>query len=175
MHTHRAYHWHTQAIGPVFTDSRRAVFRVRITAHPEVILGSLGEFEACPDWVPVMDTGQQFARIALKTMGDHRFDQRANRAAKVRNASRVGSQPISMFPYFALLFLRIAGPSVECGPTVDSNSWRAPCSTDVIYSAEHCGLYRPRFGWSFCPGWGRHGQKPESSGGRLGRESKKYD
>jgi hypothetical protein len=24
--------------------------------------------------VPVMDTGQQFARIALRTMGDHGFD-----------------------------------------------------------------------------------------------------
>jgi hypothetical protein len=39
--------------------------------HSEVTLGSLGEFETCPDWVPVMDTGQQFARIAIKTMGDH--------------------------------------------------------------------------------------------------------
>jgi len=55
-------------------------------------LGSLGEFETCPDWVPVMDTGPQFARIALKTMGDHGFDQRADRAAKVRNVSSVGSQ-----------------------------------------------------------------------------------
>jgi len=39
-----------------------------------------------------MDTGQQFERIALKTMGDHGFDQRANRVAKVRNVSNVGSQ-----------------------------------------------------------------------------------
>jgi hypothetical protein len=55
-------------------------------------LGSLGEFETCPDWVPVMDTGQYFARIALKTMGDDGFDQRANWAPKVRNVSRLGSQ-----------------------------------------------------------------------------------
>jgi hypothetical protein len=38
----------------------------RITQHPEVTLGSLGEFETRPDWVPVMDKGQQFARIAEK-------------------------------------------------------------------------------------------------------------
>ena len=61
-----------------------------MTAHPEVTLGSLGEFETCPDWVPVMDTCQEFAWIALKTMGDHGFDQRANRASKVRNVSRPG-------------------------------------------------------------------------------------
>jgi hypothetical protein len=66
-----------------------------MTAHPEVILGSPGEFETCPDWVPGMDTGQQFARIALKTMGDYGFDQRANRAAKVRNVSTLGSQTFS--------------------------------------------------------------------------------
>ena len=59
--------------------------------HPELTLGSLGEFETCPDWVPAMDTGQQFARIALQTMGDHGFDQRANRVAKVRNVSKVES------------------------------------------------------------------------------------
>jgi hypothetical protein len=47
---------------------------------------------SCPDWVPVMDTGQHFARIALKTMVDHGFDQRADRVAKVRNVSRLGSQ-----------------------------------------------------------------------------------
>jgi hypothetical protein len=37
-----------------------------------VHLGSLGEFETCPDWVPVMDTGQQFAGSLSKqwaTMG----------------------------------------------------------------------------------------------------------
>ncbi len=60
-----------------------------MTRHFEVTLGSLGEFETCPDWVPAMDTGQQFAWIALKTMGDHGFDQRADRVAKVRNVSKV--------------------------------------------------------------------------------------
>jgi hypothetical protein len=58
---------------------------------------SSGEFETCPTWVPVMDTGQQFARIALKTMGYHPFDQRADRVAKVRNVSSVGSHPSSPF------------------------------------------------------------------------------
>jgi hypothetical protein len=43
--------------------------------------------------VPVMDTGQQFARIALKTMGGHEFDQRADRACK--SSKRVqGGEPI---------------------------------------------------------------------------------
>ena len=64
--------------------------------NPGRILRRVGpensEFETCPDWVPVMDTGQQFAWIALKTMGEHGFDQRANRVAKVRNVSSVGSQ-----------------------------------------------------------------------------------
>jgi hypothetical protein len=68
-----------------FSLTDQEVLKSWITAHPEVTLGSLGEFETCPDWVPVMDTGQQFARIALKTMGDHGFDHRANREAKVRN------------------------------------------------------------------------------------------
>jgi hypothetical protein len=43
-------------------------------------------------WVPAMDAGQQFARIAIKTMSDPGFDHRANRGAKVRNVSRLGSQ-----------------------------------------------------------------------------------
>jgi hypothetical protein len=63
-----------------------------MTHHPEGILFSPGQFETCPDWVPAMDTGQQFARIALKTMGVHGFDHRANWAAKVRNVSKLGSQ-----------------------------------------------------------------------------------
>ena len=64
----------------------------RITHHPEVTLRSLGEFELCADWAPAMYTGQKFARIAFKTIGDHGFDHRADLAAKVRNVSRVGSQ-----------------------------------------------------------------------------------
>jgi hypothetical protein len=47
-----------------------AILIESFTRHPEVTLGSLGKFETCPDWVPVVDTGQQFARIALKTIGD---------------------------------------------------------------------------------------------------------
>jgi len=59
-------------------------------------LGSLGEFETCPDWVPVMDTGQQFERFAPKTMGDHGFDQRADRVAKVRNVGSHMSLPAAL-------------------------------------------------------------------------------
>jgi hypothetical protein len=62
------------------------------TRHPEVILFSPGQFETCPPWVPGMDSGERFARIALKTIPVHRFDHRANWAAKVRNVSRLGSQ-----------------------------------------------------------------------------------
>jgi hypothetical protein len=54
--------------------------------------GFLGEFETCPDWAPTLDKRRQCARLALKTMSDHRFDHRANRLAKVRNVSRLGSQ-----------------------------------------------------------------------------------
>ena len=64
----------------------------RWMTHPEVVLVSPGEFETCPDWVPVMDTGKQLARIAPKTISGHGFDYRANRVAKVRNVSTPGSQ-----------------------------------------------------------------------------------
>src|ERR1039457_6159909 len=37
-----------------------------ITAHPELILGSLGEFETCPDWVPGVDTARPFASMISK-------------------------------------------------------------------------------------------------------------
>jgi hypothetical protein len=65
----------------------------RVTARPELILGSVGEFETCPDWVPTMDHGSVIARIALRTMDVHGFDHRANWTAEVRNVSRLGSQP----------------------------------------------------------------------------------
>jgi hypothetical protein len=39
----------------------------RMTGHPE-ITGSPGEFETCPDWVPAMDSCQQFAWITLKQL-----------------------------------------------------------------------------------------------------------
>jgi hypothetical protein len=42
-----------------------------------------------------MDSGERFARIALKTIPVHRFDHRAIWAAKVRNVSRLGSHIIS--------------------------------------------------------------------------------
>ena len=38
-----------------------------------------------------MDSGQRFVRIAFQTGGDHGFDQRAERVAKVRNVSSVGT------------------------------------------------------------------------------------
>src|ERR1035438_9099385 len=106
-----------------------------MTRDPEVTLGSLGEFETRPDCVPVMDTGQQFARIALRTMGDHGFDQGANRVAKVRNVSSVGSQT------FATGSIR--------GPT----GWRR-FETCPVWGAKPCGgislcenlLQRPQCG-----------------------------
>jgi hypothetical protein len=42
------------------------------------ILGSLGEFETCPDWVPTLDKRWRCARIVLKTIGVYGFDQRIN-------------------------------------------------------------------------------------------------
>ena len=61
-----------------------------MTAHPE-IAGSLGEFETCPDWVPAMDSCQQFAWITLKTAAGDGFDHSTDWGAKVRNVSKVGS------------------------------------------------------------------------------------
>jgi hypothetical protein len=91
-----------------------------MTHHPEGFLFSPGQFETCPDWVPAMDTGQQFARIALKTMGDHAFDQRVNRVAKVRNVSSVGRQWNRHFncvlygrPQFNTRTCRIASSSTQ--------------------------------------------------------------
>jgi hypothetical protein len=52
-----------------------------MTAHPE-ITGPLGEFETCPVWVPGMDSGERIARIALKTIPVHRFDQRPTEPQK---------------------------------------------------------------------------------------------
>lgn len=71
----------------------------RITAHLELVPRSLGEFEMCPDWVPAMDSCQQLAWVTLKTMPVHGFDHRANWPAKVRNASRLGSQPFASTIY----------------------------------------------------------------------------
>ncbi len=41
-----------------------------------------------------MDSGQQAARITLKTMCVYGFDYSANRVAKVRNVSRLGSHTL---------------------------------------------------------------------------------
>jgi hypothetical protein len=48
-------------------------------------------FEMCLDWVPGMDTRQRLAPINLETINVQGFDHRANRVARVRNVSRLGS------------------------------------------------------------------------------------
>jgi len=55
-------------------------------------LGSGGEFETCPDWVPTLDKRRGCARFSLKTMDVRGFDHRAIWPAKIRNVSRLGSQ-----------------------------------------------------------------------------------
>ena len=62
-----------------------------MTHHPEPILGSLDEFETCPDWVPGMDRCQRFVPIILETLGVDWFDHSASWPAKVRNVSMPGS------------------------------------------------------------------------------------
>ena len=74
------------------TDRRRAFAPVAVDGASGNYPGLPCEFETCPDWVPTMDTGQRSARITVKTIVVHRFDHRANRVAKVRNVSRLGSQ-----------------------------------------------------------------------------------
>jgi hypothetical protein len=71
----------------------------RINAPSGITLGSLGEFETCPDWVPTVDKRRRYARSGLKTIDVCGFDQRVNRAAKVRNVSKVGSQSESSRRY----------------------------------------------------------------------------
>jgi hypothetical protein len=48
-----------------------------IRAIREVTLGSLGEFETCPDWASTLDKRRRCVRIALKTVDVCGFDQRA--------------------------------------------------------------------------------------------------
>jgi len=50
----------------------------RIKRHREITLGSLGEFETCPDWAPTLDKRRRRALIALNTMDPCGFDQRVN-------------------------------------------------------------------------------------------------
>jgi hypothetical protein len=92
-------------------NRRSKHYRGRMTAHPK-ITGPLGEFETCPDWVPAMDSCQQFAWMTLKTMPVHGFDHSPVWAEKVRNVSRLGSQIKSPFSYFPFLFLQLAGSNV---------------------------------------------------------------
>src|ERR1019366_10239037 len=71
-----------------------------VSSHKGPFVRSSGEFETCPDWVPTVDKRRRCARIDLKTMDVCGFDQWANWVAKVRNASRLGSQ-FSDGPFFA--------------------------------------------------------------------------
>src|ERR1035441_5739949 len=84
-----------------------------LTAHPELILGSLGEFETCPDWVPSMDTARPSASMMMKNKIVHGFDHTANWIAKVRNVSRLGRQPSLLFSGYPLLLLQLAGGNVR--------------------------------------------------------------
>ena len=60
-------------------------------ADPEVLLGSSGEFETYPSWVPGVDRSCPSTPIMLKTLGVDGFHHRANWPAKVRNVSNLGS------------------------------------------------------------------------------------
>jgi len=85
-----------RSLGADTYPSSNILLRVRDTleSNPEFRreLVQYGEFETCPDWVPAMDSCQQFARITLKTMSAHGFDHGPVQAAKVRNVSRLGRQ-----------------------------------------------------------------------------------
>jgi hypothetical protein len=61
-----------------------------VSRHPEVISGSLGYFETCPDWVPSLDAIATFDCMPACTKELTRFERIY--AAKVRNVSSVGSQ-----------------------------------------------------------------------------------
>ena len=56
-----------------FSLTDQEVLKSWITAHPEVTLGSLGEFETCPDWVPVMDTHRRRGWGAKKWTSIHQL------------------------------------------------------------------------------------------------------
>jgi hypothetical protein len=71
-----------------------------MTVHPEGILGSPGQFEMCPDWVPAMDGRRRYTPIILKILAADRFDHSASWPAKVRNVSRLGSQILKLQPGF---------------------------------------------------------------------------
>jgi len=62
------------------------------TRHPEVALGSVGELETCPDWIPSLDANAIIDCKTACTKELTRFEQRGIYAARVRNASSVGSR-----------------------------------------------------------------------------------
>ena len=53
---------------------------------------SSGEFETCPDWVPILDSLVGFRRNSQLERGLSWFEQGGIYAAKVLNASKMGSQ-----------------------------------------------------------------------------------
>ena len=57
--------------------------------------GFVDEFEACPDWVPAVDTG----RRSRGKGRFHRFNHSAIRPVKVRNVSSVGAPKNSVIPF----------------------------------------------------------------------------
>ena len=58
--------------------------------HPEVSLGSLGELEMRPAWVPNLD--ERADSNLKRSHGLSQFEWDWFHAAKVRNVSRLGSQ-----------------------------------------------------------------------------------
>jgi hypothetical protein len=109
----------------------------RITADPNLILGSLGEFETCPRWVPAMDGRWRTKLDTPKTLGVDKFDHSARWPAKVRNASRLGRLQISS--------IRAAQPRPKVGQASISSPERggSPPERDRKASAS-LTLPRPR-------------------------------
>ena len=62
-----------------------------MTRHPEPILSSLDEFDTYPDWVPILGGHGCFRRNSRLERWLTPFEQ-GGYAAKVLNASRLGSQ-----------------------------------------------------------------------------------
>ena len=73
-----------------------------VTRHPEATLGSLGEFETCPDWVPSLDCRAGLAQMQLPYGHLKRLERPPFYAAEVRTASSVGSQQKSPSQIFRL-------------------------------------------------------------------------
>ncbi len=71
---------------------------VRCVTHPDTILGSSGEIETCPDWVPSLDEYGGFVRMPLVHKRFEQFEWPPFYAAKVRNVSRLGRQFLNSRP-----------------------------------------------------------------------------